>query len=678
MAERRKVESSRNKAEERALPEDNPEVRRLTSRQVAYLARETGVATSELVDLTVGDLAAKLKWHFDPSKFFFQKVCGRVVKRHPVTGVLMPVPFATVHVEDTDCNFLFYAPSGYGYVWLWPFLCSREEIATVVTDECGYFCVWIPRWDIDRLLRWRLERICLPTIEPPRLIDIFADLLPDPGPIIRKPPLPDPPPDFRRFELRREVEARVGPAIAQQLALAAPSQTFGAFRGGLDELLTQPAPKSALPMPPLPDEKEFGRMIEGDKNFERLEFRPPLGPFRICFDVIVPEWQTILDIPDVTFRVTQTQGGSDVTIYDEGYFDVRWNDTSIPDLTLEAWSNAQAAVICDGPEIACTNVPAILNVAQMPLEAGYHDDTIGDPTFGYGLRVNQHSADGINPLAPGSMAGVAHAPYADRLDLFGCFHIPGATHYRVMASFEGGPAQPILAGSFVVWRSTPAGPALFYQTQLVDGWYEIHTDFLSSYEHYILGWIAPDNGTWELTLQLGAMSGGSINPVGASSQPHTFEVDQSAPNVIYHKIRWWYEDLGPATATTLTDLLCPIINRSKTHPAVIVEVTWSASAAHLRSARLAMHSCKDGALTDPVASHTAWWWKVPADTTTGIKVATYRILNTFHAGCYTADVYAVSRAYNPAVPSASLASDWYVHEDRRWVDPIKAISVVDI
>jgi hypothetical protein len=42
--------------------------------------------------------------------FHFRRVCGRVVKTDPVTGV--DHPFATVHVEDTDCNFFGLVPGG--------------------------------------------------------------------------------------------------------------------------------------------------------------------------------------------------------------------------------------------------------------------------------------------------------------------------------------------------------------------------------------------------------------------------------------------------------------------------------------------------------------------------------------------------------------------------------------
>jgi hypothetical protein len=677
MPERRKAASKEPRKEARKRDvEENPEARRLTNRQVDFLAKESGVDRALIADMRAGDLAEKLKWKIDPWWFFFQKVCGRVVKRNPVTGALMPVPFATVHVEDTDCNFLFYSPVGYKYIWFWPFLCSREEIATVETDECGNFCVWIPRWDIDRILRWRRERICLPTLERPKLIDIFDDLIVDPGPIRRKPPLPDPPPDFRDFGVRREIETRVGPEIAQQLTVSGPSRQFGASRVGLDELLSGPAPKSALPMPPMPDVDTFRGMLKGLSDLKDFEFRPPLGPFKICFDVFVPEWQTILDIPDVSFRVTQEQGGSDVTIYDEGYFDVRWDDTSIPDVVLEALPNALAIDFCDGPEIECANVPAIIDVYQMPLEASYHDDTTGDPTFGHGIRVNQPSPDGlIPPPLPGPLAGTAHSPYAGRLDLFGCFHNMGGSHYRVLGSHEGGPEAPIMAGGFMVQRQGISGTELYWQPQLADGWYKIESNFLGSHEHYLLGFMGGD-GIWELKLELGLESGGAISPISPQSASHFFVLDQTPPNVSFDKIRWWYKALGPGTATTLPPV-CPILNRQKSQGTVVVEVTWSASAAHLRSATLGFESCGNGAIS-PSTGDTKWYWQLPTDMATGQKVATFEIPNNFQAGCYTADVYAVSRAYSPSVIGASLASDWWVPHDLIWVHPFKAISVVDI
>ena len=41
------------------------------------------------------------------------------------------------------------------------------------------------------------------------------------------------------------------------------------------------------------------------KVLERFDPRQYIGPFFRCFDVWLPEWSLILDVPDITFRVTQ-------------------------------------------------------------------------------------------------------------------------------------------------------------------------------------------------------------------------------------------------------------------------------------------------------------------------------------------------------------------------------------
>jgi hypothetical protein len=64
--------------------------------------------------------------------FFFSAVsaarsCGATRR----AAHLEPVPNATVHVEDTDCSFVFYSPPGWPmWTWLFPFNCNREEIAS--------------------------------------------------------------------------------------------------------------------------------------------------------------------------------------------------------------------------------------------------------------------------------------------------------------------------------------------------------------------------------------------------------------------------------------------------------------------------------------------------------------------------------------------------------------------
>src|SRR5262249_8259797 len=152
-------------------------------------------------------------------------------KKDPVTGIEYPVPYATVHVEDTDCSLLGYFPLKSKWAWYFPFHCRREDIATAKTDECGNFCVWIPRWDIDWVLRFRHERICFPIIfERPSIKDILDELIPeripipipqpDPGPIGPRPgPGPDPAPfgGFDRATFIQLVETSLGRDTAVQI-----------------------------------------------------------------------------------------------------------------------------------------------------------------------------------------------------------------------------------------------------------------------------------------------------------------------------------------------------------------------------------------------------------------------------------------------------------------------------
>ena len=154
-----------------------PDRRKLTKTQAARLGALAELEPKQLAGLTVAEITDKFKWKIDPQILLFRKICGRVVKKDPVTGVEYPVPFATVHVQDTDCSLLWYFPKPWPWGWFFPLFCHREELATVKTDECGNFCVFIPRWDIDRILRFRLKRICFPDIVRPNLRDLIGDIV---------------------------------------------------------------------------------------------------------------------------------------------------------------------------------------------------------------------------------------------------------------------------------------------------------------------------------------------------------------------------------------------------------------------------------------------------------------------------------------------------------------------
>src|SRR5512147_1777152 len=138
--------------------QEAPDQRRLSSIQVRRLSSQADIEAKELQSFSIATAAEKLKWKVDPALFLFRKICGRVVKKDPVTGEEYPVPFATVHVEDTDCTLISYFPKPWPWGWHFPLHCHREELATAKTDKCGNFCVWIPRFDIDWILYWRKHR----------------------------------------------------------------------------------------------------------------------------------------------------------------------------------------------------------------------------------------------------------------------------------------------------------------------------------------------------------------------------------------------------------------------------------------------------------------------------------------------------------------------------------------
>ena len=249
--------------------------------------------------------------------------------------------------------------------WFWPIHCHREEIATTRTDQCGSFCVWIPRWDIDRILRFR-QRICFPEIVRPTLRDILDEI----RILVSEPPFPDPPnpPDPPPFVVpHRGVLAQVGerlgrPGRSTGSAQFAERRSFGQQTGEMTALLDEPAFLDTFP-PPLTDvelkqletldlkERLSERFDKAKLELAELSPIKAIGPFLRCRDVYVAEWEYFFDVPDITFRVTQDVDGDgdEELIYSEGFFDVRWNAGPIPNVTLQASPIARSVAVLRRP-----------------------------------------------------------------------------------------------------------------------------------------------------------------------------------------------------------------------------------------------------------------------------------------------------------------------------------------
>src|SRR5215470_7967310 len=204
-----------------------PDRRPLTKSQATRLSAISGVEAKQIAGLSVAEIADKFRWIIDPELLFFRKICGQVVKT--VGGVDYPVPFATVHVEDTDCSFLGLFPVENPFAWFFPIICHREEIGSVKTDACGRFCVYIPRFEIDWILRFRRERICFPDIfVKPNIREILRLL--EQQPIRPHGPDPDPGPLVTRRGLQSVDYAKhlLGSALTDRLARVELGIQFGA------------------------------------------------------------------------------------------------------------------------------------------------------------------------------------------------------------------------------------------------------------------------------------------------------------------------------------------------------------------------------------------------------------------------------------------------------------------
>jgi hypothetical protein len=696
-----------------------PDQVKVTALQAERLAALSEVDVREIHGLTVTELSEKLRWQVDPNLFFFRRICGKVVKEDPATGIEVPVAYATVHVEDTDCSLLGYFPVVSPWAWYFPLRCRREVIATVKTDKCGNFCVYVPRWDIDWILRWRLERLCFPVIfERPSLSDLLKNVIgseADPMAL----------PQLNRGRLLSTVEQQLGKGTARKLGTALSRLSFGANNAEATSLLQGNAFGRPLP-PPLPEEfraLDHGTDAEGkagasrlttagvrstlasrlhldDGLLESLDLRRFVGPFRRCVDFVVPEWTPILDVPDITFRVTQDVNGdgTEETIYSESYFQVRWNAGDIPNVKLVASPIAISIPQCgEIIDIPCGNLPEIVLAGFMPVRG---DPTMYDPAAGYAVRPNRPhpSGDPNDPLPKTA----AQSPFHGTLPIYGCVNVGTlATHYRILDSYSADeinftPPLPILQQAWWVTRLDTSGMTTEYAHVVPDsnGWYPIVIPKGSNPNDWeptqlLIDWdtTTAGNGKHILKIELGA--GG----VPLAPQPATdtvaFHVDNAAPattfTVEYHK----YGSTDPFRPLVYP---CPVVRRGTVPQSLEFRVTFTVAASHLRDVALGGLGCGSGALTYTSGAPADWFPNAPSNPTqiahwhetvndnTATVVTYFQLDATALQGTYSFGAWAASRAFNPAgADSGNLQTPAYEYNPADiYTTPSFDFSVIDI
>jgi hypothetical protein len=677
-----------------ALPPDQLAVNAIQAQRLSSLTR---LHVKELVGRKHLELADKLKWILDPHLLLFRKICGKVVKRDPVTGELFPVPNATVHVEDTDCGLVAYFPPASKYAWFYPLFCRRETLATVKTDECGEFCVWIPRWDIDWILRWRKERFCFPFVRP-SIADILDDL-----PILvekfppRPFPDPDPGPIFERLNrltqaqmvdaLGAEVAGRVG-KLARRTAVGASTQEASSLLAEtpLRTLPPLPAEFKQVEIAPDADRKDAHtmemvrttlahRLGVDVARLKGFDLRQAIGPFKRCITYYVPEWTLVFDVPDITFRVTQDVDGDgdEEVIYSEGFFDVRWDAGAIPPVTLVASGLARESRVCEHPPVVCGNVPDIQFTGMMPVSGAYLNNTTG-----YARRPNRPQ-----PLPPPMILPDATAPFCHNVNLFGCLVQAGATKYRLVYKYssDGGAtfsAEAPFTNTEWYWHPL-AGPPV-HAVADGNGWYDLPPAGLIGPE---VNFLFPFNtgahadGLYEVRVQMG--TGGSS--VTASSALVRLRTDNSAPAFV--RTVQWRVGAGP---WHLLGLDCPVVLRGASPQPVEFDVTWDVSASHYRNASIGAGDCGVGSFSAPDfqpdstgSSGGSDWHQGPLDNSVFFH-ARYTLPALAAQGTYHFSMRADTRAFNPSGADANYqALDWSYDSPSGgvWVSPAFYFSVIN-
>ena len=659
----------------------------LTAIQAERFSQLTGIEAAKIEGKTIAELSQAYKWRVDPNLFLFRRICGQVVKTDPATGLDFPVPFATVCVFDTDCDFLGLFPRALPWAWCFPIFCREEKIACVRTDACGKFCVWIPLFEIEWVVRWRLERFCYAEIfVKPSLSDVLQALGGLPG----NPNPPDPAPFILKdggLTLQR-VASIAGRQTALHLAAAERAATAGGDSKAFKALLNRPGFANPVP-PPIPDSlKNLHKTLaqEGPASIGRLartnavrgyhlDLNRYIGPFfrYRCEWKVTEELVPILHVPDITFRVTQDVNGDgeEEVIYTDGWFGTPWQDKDLSDITLHASAIARVSTTCQVPVWGDCGEPAILFAGLLPADSAYINMVTG-----YGLRPNPAHADAlvrpsVFPPSP-SAETPSTAPFFATIQLYGCNHYPKGVYYRLVYSYDGAPAVPFTNLS---WYLDPfPGPgAPLHVVPDAQGYYPIlPTPNAWFPPHELLDWPTSNgaypNGLYSVAMEIADASKNTL----FTTKAVPFRIDNSAPTLQWLSLAW--RVAGSPTWIYFSNLICPVVDRPSAggHPDDIeFRVEYLASAQHLLTVGLAGSGCGAGApvektapnWSDPPSSSDpcSHWYTDPGDQTVH-RAAVFSLPGSAAAGAYGFGLSATTRAFNPAGGDGSnpQASDWYV------------------
>lgn len=620
------------------------------------------------------------------------KVCGRVFKRDPVTGEKCPVPGATVRVFDVDLNLFWWHPHPGPWGWLYPHKPHRrEEIGKTTTDKCGYFCLEIPYFDIDAVLRWRKRFRCMwEILKPPTILDalelgvkpdiryypelkklpeleVSYDPIPLPDPISSLPipllkpisvtpiPIPDPTSMLHEMEFRRSLEDTGSGREMSSMALKSIRSTlamrklftkpkFDEVRQNLFErkalfdpmenaemsIMEQPAFPHSIAAPQLPDDEVLVEMVGGDEKeaFEAIKEIRMVKPLAR----LLLCWPEIVPEWKLFLDVPDIVFKVEQDIDADGSLETIY-DESFFDVNWNLGEPTTNVQIEAWPNAICVPCGTEYKPCTKAGIVGINDMPL-NPAYqdavGYATRVNRPIT-----LKP------AETPFCRTLRIVGCPDYGHAKYYKIFYKYEGGP-ETHFTESWHVYDISAA--TSHHVVPDADGFYKVLTppDNYFPY-HTLMNWRShryPD-GKYEIRL---ALYDAAQNPIGDPLLPVKVVIDNSKPAPVDFLKLEYREGAG---AWKEAPLHCPIIKRT---PGADVElrVEYNVAATHLRDIYIKFRGC-DGHIGDE-----SYWHKDVADNNKLLDW-TVTLPGTKHEGGYHFDLEGRSRAFNA---TGGLASDW--------------------